>query len=159
MLHYVKTTLWLFSLAILFGSFPARAAMDLTFMDETKGEEGPTTFNALKGRSSVILFWRSDCPPCLRELSNISDFASAYPNFVFVVVSFEDDKGELPAKFQSLPSNVLHWQSETSTQKALQKTGGHALPYTLVLDRNAEICRRHQGLIGTDLLKKWSRRC
>lgn len=121
----------------------------------------PIALSSLKGTAHIVMFWRTDCAPCLIELEHFTALRAAAGGARIVLVALEDastarstmDRFDIPADDGFTPS-----QSAERTLEAVSN-GGRRLPYAIALNPRGEICQRHVGLIGTDRIRDWVRTC
>jgi len=95
-----------------------------------------------KGARTLVSFWRSDCPPCVREQEITPKIKSAHPNLRIEIISLEDKSQE--------------------EQNALLKLFGdakHALPFSVMLRADGSVCRTHNGVLGLDVVNRWEKIC
>jgi thiol-disulfide isomerase/thioredoxin len=114
--------------------------------------------NAPNNKQSLILFWRSDCAPCLRELEILPLIAKAHPDLRIDVLSLEAHADKTPP---ALPEN-MHWVSAPeSPEKMLENFGDkqHSLPYSVFVSANHALCGSHSGILGTDTVDAWVKQC
>lgn len=114
-------------------------------------------------RISIINFWRSDCPPCLRELPLLATFQEKSPvRLLTIALQRPNEVASAPEhihKALAAPTISLYGPSEP--RGLLQRFGnpGGALPYTVVLDKQHRPCARQIGEVTTEWLQQAVLRC
>ena len=105
-------------------------------------EGNSLNFSTFKGKTIVINFWATWCPPCVAEMPSFQKLFDAYGDqvvFLFVandepdrVVSFIDDKNyDLPVYFQ--------------TTKVPDEMDSNSLPTTYIVDASGHIVASKVG--------------
>ena len=154
-------TLWagLLTAAALMGAATAAFATPDIQARDLEGRQ--RTLAQLAGRPSVLILFRSDCGPCLLELRNIKEIKAAAGGAHLVLLAVEDMDGARRFLLRSqLPYSDL-WAAGATPSEVLVKLNGAPprLPLAVALDRAGAICARHLGLLGTDRVRDWVRRC
>ena len=125
-------------------------------------DDGPaTTLADLPAAPLVALFWRSDCAPCLIELSHFRALEAAAGKGRLVTVALEP-ADSARAKLAELnvpdhPAYTVPGAAEAVLDAV--SDGTRRLPLSIALDRHGHICARHTGLLGTDLAGAWMAQC
>lgn len=117
----------------------------------------------LPPRVTVVNFWRSDCPPCLREMPLIGRFARrGKARVIAVAVQKPVETLAAPeAVLEALLPPVLALNGPNEPRGLLARFGNPigALPYTVVLDANRIPCARHAGEIHAAWLDRAVQAC
>jgi hypothetical protein len=109
----------------------------------------------------LVIFWRSDCAPCMRELALIPALAKRYPRLPIALVSLQDatlTRAHLP----QLPENVHILLGKDEPRTLLAAFGNDkilALPYSVMRHANGTLCSTHHGILAPDTLKQWLKAC
>lgn len=105
---------------------------------------------------TLILFSRSDCPPCLQEMKIVPELAREHENLEIKII-FLDKK--YPA--YAFAPNVRVVLSGEKENEILVNSGNRkfVLPFSMFLNKNGGICARHYGILGTELVNKWVKKC
>ncbi len=158
------------SIAALLGGISTVHAENSAFSDATldfelAANERFIRLSDLPPQVSVVNFWRSDCPPCVRELPALLRSAEAHAGRARVVAvalqrPAETERAPAPARAAlRSPLLLLHGPSEPRGLLARFGNRSGALPYTLVLTPDRRPCARHSGEIGEQWLHQAIARC
>jgi thiol-disulfide isomerase/thioredoxin len=145
--------------ALLSAAAPAAGAFDprLTPLDG-----GPqVALSDIRSGPAIVLFWRSDCAPCLIELSHFAALDEAAGPGRILTVALEPAPAAT-AKLEELgldAGRAYAVAGDAEAVLAAASEGGRRLPYAIALDAGGGICARHLGLLGTERAKDWMRRC
>ncbi len=117
----------------------------------------------LPKRVTVVNFWRSDCPPCVREMPLLADTARQGKSQVVAIAlqrpyETANAPGGVLAALQA-PVQLLHGPSEPRGLLARFGNPAGALPYTVVLDAQRHPCARQTGEVTADWLNAAIHRC
>jgi thiol-disulfide isomerase/thioredoxin len=99
------------------------------------------------GKPTFVFVWKTDCPACQQELPDINAFAQSRPDANLILIT-TDSWQESSPKLSNLPNNIALLRSvnaETLLRRLGNKTA--AVPYTLVLTPQHEVCQKHLGAI------------
>ena len=117
----------------------------------------------LPARTTVVNFWRSDCPTCVREMPLIGRFArQGKARVVAVAVQKPAETLAAPAAvLEAIMPPVLALNGPSEPRGLLARFGNPtgALPYTVVLDARRIPCARHAGEIHADWLERAIQSC
>lgn len=111
----------------------------------------------------MVNFWRSDCPPCVREMPLLADTARQGKSQVVAIAlqrpyETANAPGGVLAALQA-PLQLLHGPSEPRGLLARFGNPAGALPYTVVLDAQHRTCARQTGEVTADWLNAAIHRC
>lgn len=142
----------------------AKPLEDYSFA-ELSGKDDEQTRNVSlaewHGQPLLVLLWRSDCAPCLLELRDLPSIAAQHKTLSIALVSLHDLKhtrGHLP----TLPNNVHALLATSDASELLAAFGNDrklALPYSTMLDRNGNLCQKHNGILTPALVNDWVKQC
>ncbi len=112
-----KITLIISILLFSFAAFAQADKKDAPKFDVTSIDGTNFKLEDLKGKVIVINFWGIWCPPCLREIPSLNQFADKYKNNANVVfIAFtEDNEAKLTKFLKSKPFkyNIIPKSNET----------------------------------------------
>jgi len=97
-----------------------------------------------RGKTVVLNFWASWCPPCLEEFPSLMQLQHQVPNVVVLAVSFDTDN---EAYRQYVTDNHLNNMVvvRDATQKSNLAFGTTRPPETYVIDGQGRIRRKFIG--------------
>jgi hypothetical protein len=149
-----------FALAMALGAFSARAT---TVSEVRLGDisGGARKLSALTGRPAVLLFWRSDCAPCLIELQGLAGLQAAAAPAPVVTIALEAPASAALALRKMGVAPQRAWWSKTEARQTLLAFGPAPprLPLAIALDSRGSVCAQHVGLLGTDRVRQWEKQC
>ncbi|NQY33367.1 MAG: hypothetical protein HRT37_00065 [Alteromonadaceae bacterium] len=115
-----------------------------------------------KGQRWLALMWSLDCPPCIKELAQISKIHKQHPSLPVILINTDSDD-ELTKERETL---ITKYQLNSLTR--FYFIDGRAARSRYLIDPNwyGELPRsyfykangeriEHSGLVNEDLLKKW----
>lgn len=103
----------------------------------------PASFSDVKGDLLIVNFWATWCPPCVREMPLLQDYATKEGVSVVLI-----NQGEtVPAINQFLSTNQLYFQHLwlDPRQEALHHMNVRGLPTTLFYSREGYLLASHLG--------------
>jgi cytochrome c biogenesis protein CcmG/thiol:disulfide interchange protein DsbE len=125
------------------GDHPAQVgtvAPDFTIQDAGQS----VRLDQYRGKTVVLNFWASWCPPCLEEFPSLMQLQHQVPNVVVLAVSFDTDD---EAYRQYVTDNHLNNMVvvRDATQKSNLAFGTTRPPETYVIDAQGRIRRKFIG--------------
>jgi cytochrome c biogenesis protein CcmG, thiol:disulfide interchange protein DsbE len=125
------------------GGYPAQVGM--TAPDFTINDGGQTVrLDQYRGKTVVLNFWASWCPPCLEEFPSLMQLQQQLPNVVVLAVSFDTDAD---AYHRYLIDNHLANMviALDLSQKSNLAFGTTRPPETYIIDAQGRIRRKFIG--------------
>lgn len=120
----------------------------------------PFAMAGFKGRPVLLNFWATWCPPCVKELPMLSEFAASQGAKGIQVVGLAVDKPEAVLRF--LQRQPVQFPIGVALQGGLGLTrtlgnlqGG--LPFTLLFDGQGQVRQRKIGELSSEDLANWSK--
>jgi thiol-disulfide isomerase/thioredoxin len=104
------------------------------------------TRDSLKGKTLVIDFWGTWCPPCVASVGEIKDLTRKYPKDRFALVSVSvHDKKEDWSRF--IEARKMDWPQHFDEKREMATTFSvHSFPTYIVIDKDGFIRARISGL-------------
>ena len=126
----------------------------------TTPEGKPFAMADLKGKPVLVNFWATWCPPCVKELPMLSEFAAQQGPNGIQVVGLAVDKPEAVLRFlQRQPVQfpvALATQGGLGLSRALGNLQG-GLPFTVLFDAKGQVRQRKIGELSSEDLANWSK--
>ena len=120
-------------------------------------EGAPLPMAAWRGRPLLVNFWATWCPPCVRELPLISEFAGRQAQHGVQVVGLAVDKVPAVQKFmqrQPLSFPVGMAAEGSALARQLGNLNG-GLPFTVLLGSDGKLLQRKIGELTAQDLAQW----
>lgn len=137
----------------------AQTALDF----ELAGERQFVRLSELPPRTTLINFWRSDCPPCVREMPQLAELARRGEiRVITVAVQRPYETERAPAVVAaSLHPPILSLHAPGEVRGLLARFGNRtgALPYTIILNPERHPCASHTGELQPAWLDQSQARC
>lgn len=90
----------------------------------------------LEGKPTLINFWFTKCPPCIKELQTLNKLKAKYGDKVnFISITFENKK--TVAKF--LKKHEFTFEHITNSKKQISELNIAGYPTSIILDKNGII--------------------
>lgn len=127
----------------------ARAAVTTPFFD---GDGGEASLSDWVGKVTLVNFWATWCPPCLKEMPSIDHLAATAQSDDFAVVAISTDRGDIDKPRRWMAENgiaALKLYHDPRFRLA-QAAGLIGQPTTLLLDRQGREIARYTGEAAWD---------
>ena len=109
----------------------------------------PVNLASLRGKTVVVNFWSTWCPPCVEEMPMFNEVQTAYKdkNVIFVGIA-ADQADNVQAFLQKTPVNYLIAVGGQPAFELSQALGNRhdAVPFTLMINTKEGITSRHFGV-------------
>lgn len=121
-----------------------KPVIEATFLDAEGAER---RFDDWAGKVTLVNFWATWCPPCLKEMPSLDRLAAAMADEDFALVAISTDRGDGAAPRRWLDENgierlAFHHDPRSAAARAAGLVGQ---PTTLILDRRGREVARFQG--------------
>jgi thiol-disulfide isomerase/thioredoxin len=118
--------------------------VEATFLDAEGVELG---FDDWAGAVTLVNFWATWCPPCLKEMPSLDRLAAALEGEDFALVAISTDRGDGTAPRRWLAENGIERLAffHDPRSVAARAVGLVGQPTTLILDREGREVARFQG--------------
>lgn len=104
--------------------------------------------STLRGKTVVVNFWSTWCPPCVEEMPMFSEVQSAWKDKDVVFVGIAADQADnVKAFIKKTPVNYPIIVGEQAGFDLSRTLGNRydAVPFTLIINRQESIVNRHFG--------------
>ncbi|MDO5609372.1 MAG: TlpA disulfide reductase family protein [Pseudomonadota bacterium] len=113
-----------------------------------------------EGRPALINVWATWCPPCVKEMPMLAEFARAEGDSGVQVIGVAlDDADAIHAWLQRLPSPYPHYRDDPGKHDAGVVLGNPAgvMPYTVLVAADGRVLKQRIGPFDSvDDIAKWS---
>ena len=114
-----------------------------------------------KGKSVLLNFWATWCPPCVKEMPMLSAFAAQQAQHGIQVIGLAVDKSEAVHRFlQRQPVQypvAMAMQGGLGLTRSLGNLQG-GLPFTVLFDAKGQVQQRKIGELSSEDLANWSQK-
>lgn len=112
----------------------------------------PVPLDSIKGKPTIITFWATTCPGCVKEIPHIQELHDKYGprgvNVIGLAMSY-DPLDQINAMVKQKNMTYTVWQDQTG--RAAEVFGPvRVTPTFFILDRQAQIEHQKIGLIDMD---------
>lgn len=137
---------------------PANPSDDLWRQEFVNLQGGMLRMSSMRGRSLILNFWATWCPPCIDELPLLSDFYQENSSNGWQVLGLAIDQLDSVAKFLahspvSFPVAMAGKTGIDMTRSLGNLAGG--LPFTVVFGSDGVVAHRKMGRISPGDLRSW----
>lgn len=122
-------------------------------------EGGELSMEAFRGRPLLVNFWATWCPPCVRELPLLSEFARSQGAQGLPCVALAIDAvAQVQAFIRQTPIGVPVGVAGTARLDLVRQLGNAqgGLPFTVLLDARGQQIRHKLGEITRNELDAWA---
>ena len=100
-------------------------------------------------RPLLLNFWSSDCPPCLQEMPFLQQAAQRNPRVQFLGIAAQDAATARRFLVRQPPMPYLQLLAPQDSSGLLRRFGNAhgALPYTVLLNAQHQICQTRVGAV------------
>jgi thiol-disulfide isomerase/thioredoxin len=119
------------------------------------------TLKEFRGSPLLLAFWRSDCAPCMTETPILLEIAKQHAALNIAIVSLQDEAHTRKHLAARPAPNIQVLIAAGDAKQTLEgmDDARAALPYSVFLSADGSVCRTHTGLLGTDTVDEWIKRC
>ena len=128
-----------------------KMAKDFT-LDDIKGKKVNLMSEVKKNKITILDFWASWCPPCMREVPNLVDIYDRYgeDGLGIVGVSLDESKDDWKNTVESMGMKWIQVSDLKGGESPVVRLYNvQSIPHILVIDSEGRILS--EGLTGTEL--------
>ena len=150
-----------FLVSLLIGLFVSPATYAAKHNDQVVQED--TTLSILQmpitNQPTILLFYSRDCAPCQQEMAMLPALVKAAPHWQFSLLELSKPDKALAAKANSL--HVTIYNRAVAGLALLKQLDDQqmALPFSVAVNAQNQICGQRIGLLGSDIIKDWEQSC
>lgn len=105
----------------------------------------------LQGKTVVLNFWGTWCPPCRQEIPEFAEFATEHPDVT--ILGIASDSGEGAVLKRAAVALGVNYTVLESTPQVLAAYGIDAYPTTVVVAADGTVGAVRTGMIGKSTLE------
>lgn len=149
-------------LAPSFSGAQEAAPMLAAFNGATYADNGKTfSANQFAGKKVLVMFWKSDCPPCLVEMSGFENIRKAAGAMPIIVVTPTWGKKEQYFLQKPIKNSALILKYKTGFNNALEYFGDPegGVPYSVMFNEKGIGCISNLGPVNAKVMKDMFNEC
>jgi len=111
-------------------------------------------------RITVVNFWDTECPPCVREMPLLNRISKLHPDVLFIGATVSE-RNKARDFLDDHPVGYLQLAKPPDPGGFLRRFGDPvgALPHTIVLNNDHSLCAMRTGEIDQDWIDSALQRC
>lgn len=115
----------------------------------------------LQGRNALVMFWASNCPPCLVEMQGFARIKAAADGtpIIVIVERYGTREQGLLANPRNGGALILNVGSNFRTLLVEYGDNEAALPYSILMGRTGSACIAHLGLMNPRAISDMQAEC
>ncbi|CAG0976377.1 glutathione peroxidase [Methylophilaceae bacterium] len=117
----------------------------------------PQAMAQWKGKTIVVNFWATWCPPCLEEMPELSHLQEEYREKGVVVLGISSDELDKIREFaMETPVSYPLFSGDIDAMNISHSLGNdkNVLPYTVIIGQDGSIAKTYFGLVNQQLLEQ-----
>jgi thiol-disulfide isomerase/thioredoxin len=148
-------------LALLLSFFPMAGAEEVgaaTQMPAFELEEvitgSPIASSAFKGKSLLVTFWATWCPPCVQEIPSLIKLQNEYSSNGFSVVAISVDQ-EKDVVQKMVNRKEINYPVMMADKSVTRDFGGvYGIPTSFLVSKKGTVVKRYSGFVPHSVLVK-----
>jgi peroxiredoxin len=117
----------------------------------------PQAMSQWKGKTIIVNFWATWCPPCLEEMPELSDLYTKYQADNLIVLGISSDElDKIRAFAKETPVSYPLLSGDVDAMNISESLGNNkgVLPYTVVIAPDGQIAKTYFGLVNQAILEE-----
>lgn len=125
------------------------------------GTEATFRSSVLQGRGALVMFWASNCPPCLVEMQGFARIKAATNGTPIIVIVEKYGSSEQALLANPRNNGALILNVGGNYRALLEEFGDSeaALPYSILMGKTGAACIAHLGLMNANALREMQAEC
>ncbi|HTN94295.1 MAG TPA: TlpA disulfide reductase family protein [Gallionella sp.] len=155
-----KSMLILATIIVLFSGTLAAAGAPLDFELPTLDGKRFFRLSETHNRITVVNFWDTECPPCVREMPLLDKISKSRPDVLFIGATVSE-RNKARDFLDDHPVSYLQLAKSPDPAEFLRRFGDPfgALPHTVVLGNDHSLCAMRTGEIDQDWIDSVLQHC
>ena len=158
MLRLMRLTLLLAGLMLLHpyifaGDMQAATKMPVFELEDVL-TGAPVPSSSFEGKSLLVTFWATWCPPCVQEIPNLIKLQDEYSDIGFsvVAISVDQEKGVVQKMVNRKEINYPVMMADKSVTRDFG--GVYGIPTSFLVSRKGNVVKKYSGFIPHSVLVK-----
>lgn len=158
---YKRTRLLLITICVVLLAFHFSAAIALSatkmpaFTLENAVTGKQISSKEFKGKSLLITFFATWCPPCMQEVPNLIDLHNQYGNKGFSVVGLSVDTEGKKVVQRLVKREKINYPIMMADNVVTRNFGGvYGIPTSFLVNSNGTVVKRYTGYVPHSVLAK-----
>jgi thiol-disulfide isomerase/thioredoxin len=110
----------------------------------------PISSSDLKGKTVLVNFWATWCPPCRAEIPDLIKLQEKYRDKLVILGISEDEVSPQEVKAFAVAQKMNYPIAMTTPELTKIFTGVAALPTTFIIDADGRMQMRHVGMLNPE---------
>ncbi|NNK14087.1 MAG: TlpA family protein disulfide reductase [Desulfofustis sp.] len=114
----------------------------------------PISSSSFQGKSLLITFWATWCPPCIQEIPNLIKLQNEYGanGFSVVAISVDQEKGVVQKMVNRKEINYPVMMADKAVTRDFG--GVYGIPTSFLVSKKGTVVKRYSGFIPHSVLVK-----
>ena len=110
--------------------------------------------SSFKGKSLLVMFFATWCPPCIQEIPNLIDLQNQYAkkNFSVLGISVDQEKGVVKTLIDKKSINYPVMMADRAVTRDFG--GIYGIPTAFLVNRKGQVMKKYTGYIAHSVLVK-----
>jgi peroxiredoxin len=114
-------------------------------LDDASGK--PVRLSDFRGKTVLLNFWATWCPPCKAEIPWFIEFQKTYHSAGFETLGVSMDENGWDAVKPYIDAQKINYRVMVGNDGVAQLYGATSLPATFIIDKSGRIASTHTGLV------------
>jgi thiol-disulfide isomerase/thioredoxin len=114
----------------------------------------PITSSSFEGKSLLVTFWATWCPPCIQEIPNLIKLQNEYRDtgFSVVAISVDQEKGVVQ---KMVNRKEINYPVMMADQSVTREFGGvYGIPTSFLVSKKGTVVKKYSGFVPHSVLVK-----
>jgi len=143
------------ALSLLFAINSAAAAKMPSFVLSNAMDGAPVSSADYDGKTLLITFFATWCPPCIQEIPTLMKLQQQFPNDVFSVVGLSVDEGGADVVAKLVKKRSINYPVLMADEATAQNFGGVVgIPTTFLINKEGNVVKKYPGYVPHSILER-----
>lgn len=133
--------------------FAATKMPSFSLTDVVSGETVKSS--SFKGKSLLITFFATWCPPCIQEVPTLINLQNSYKDEGFSVIGLSVDQGGSKVVKKLVLKKSINYPVVMADERTMQSFGGvYGIPVSFLVNKKGNVVKKYTGYIAKSILEK-----